>query len=140
MIEIFSNWIFVWFILFELNLIKFNPFFIIVIGIIVVSTSLLYLIYIKSNVYNMIKLFIINFFLKIIPLFIMIYYKQNTISYNDILFTIILFNVYIIILYMLNTDVYSIYLKLSKSYISNQKENKSDVSKLYDKIYDILIK
>ena len=139
MIEIFSNWIFVWFILFELNIIKYNPFIVILLGTILVLLSNVYLIYIQISLYNIIKLFIINFILKFIPLFIMIYYKQNTISYNDILFTIILCNMYLIVLYMLNTNVYAIYFKLSDNLMFD-KHNESFLSKIYDKIYETLIK
>ena len=139
MIEIFSNWIFVWFILFELNIIKYNPFIVILLGTILVLLSNVYLIYIQTSLYNIIKLFIINFIFKFIPLFIMIYYKQNTISYHDILFTIILCNMYLIVLYMLNTNVYAIYFRLSDNLMFD-KHNGSFLSKIYDKIYETLIK
>ena len=140
MIEIFSNWIFVWLILFELNLIKFNPFFIIVFAYMLSYIQLFYLYYKNVSTYNLLKFFLINVILKFIPIVILLYYKQNTISYDDILFTIILLNIYLIILYILDTNIYNIYNKIIISYVLNQKETKSDISKLYDKIYEILMK
>ena len=72
MIEIISNWFFVWFLLFIIGIIKENPLWFLIIGYIITFIQIFYLIYRKINNYNLIKFAIINFILKIIPIIIIL--------------------------------------------------------------------
>jgi len=89
---IFSYWIFIWFLLYYFRLINYNPFFAIIIGLIFNTLQLLGYLYYKN--YKKSILFIIgNFFLKIIPFYLI---KNKTIKQKDILFTIFLFVIFLI--------------------------------------------
>lgn len=87
---IFSYWIFVWWILYELNLTTANPKFIFILGIIHNFILLLIKIYKKSD--SVLPFIIINFFIKIIPLISLL---NTTIQYNDIIVSIYLFVIYL---------------------------------------------
>ena len=89
---IFSYWIFTWFLLYYFKLINYNPFFAIIIGLIFNTLQLLGYLYYKN--YKKSILFIIgNFFIKIIPFYLI---KNKTIKKKDILFTIFLFVIFVI--------------------------------------------
>ncbi len=88
---IFSYWIFVWWILYELNLTTVNPKFVIILGIIHNFILLLIKIYEKSD--SILPFIIINFFIKIIPIISLL---NTTIQYNDIIITVYLFLVYLV--------------------------------------------
>jgi len=88
---IFSYWIFVWWILYELNLTTANPKFVIILGIIHNFIFLLIKIYKKSD--SILPFIIINFCIKIIPIISLL---NTTIQYNDIIITVYLFLVYLV--------------------------------------------
>ena len=88
---IFSYWIFLWWIFYELNLVSVNPKFIIIIGIIHNIILLFTKIYKKSK--SVLPFIIINFCIKIIPIISLLH---TNIQYNDIIVTFYLFLVYLI--------------------------------------------
>jgi len=88
---IFSYWIFLWWILYEFNLVSANPKFIMILGIIHNFILLLIKIYKKSD--SVLPFIIINFFIKIIPIISLL---NTTIQYNDIIITVYLFLVYLV--------------------------------------------
>ena len=72
MIEILSYWFFLWFFLFIIGIIKQNPLWFLIIGYIITIFEFIYLIYKKTNNYNLIKFFIINILIKVIPVIIIL--------------------------------------------------------------------
>ena len=72
MIEIFSYWIFIWFILYYIGLIKYNPLFLLIIGYIFTLFELIFMIINKISKYNLIKFIIINIIIKFIPILLII--------------------------------------------------------------------
>ena len=87
---IFSYWIFLWWILYELNITTVNPKFIIILGIIHNLILLVFKLYGEQNVLSFI---IINLFIKIIPIITLL---NTQIQYNDIIFSIYLFLIYLL--------------------------------------------
>jgi len=91
---IFSYWIFIWFILYKINIIKFNPLLALLIALvqnlIVISLMFYYGTKTKLKILFTIGMFI----LKIIPIYILIKNKTR-ISTNDIKYFILLFLIYI---------------------------------------------
>jgi len=90
---IFSYWIFIWYILYILNLIHYSPkiFFIISIFFIIITT--IYMIYKNFSIKIIVTYIIINFIIKVIPLYTI---KNDKYNINDFLFGIFLFILYII--------------------------------------------
>lgn len=93
---VFSYWIFCWFIFYFYKLTSFSPLFALIAGII----ENIFLYYIRISKYDFIyriEFIIVNFFLKILPLYYIIVIQTNTrIKINDILATIILFLIYLL--------------------------------------------
>jgi hypothetical protein len=132
---VFSYWIFLWFILYELKLVKYSPKFIIIIGIIENLGLFSYFIYKKSSFYNIAKFIIINIFIKIIPLYLV---WKDKIIWNDIIASLVLFLIYLLWLVINNRSNYLFneYNKLIKGYINQKYKNKqSFLGYSYDFIY-----
>jgi hypothetical protein len=138
MIEIISYWFFVWFLLFIIGIIKENPLWFLIIGYILTFFEFLYLIYKKTNNYNLIKFLIINIIIKIIPIIIILFITSFSfqIKSNDIKFGISLIMIYIITLAVLNINPIKNYQKMINTYINNDNNYKTFISRLYDDIYN----
>ena len=133
---IFSNWIFIWFLLYWSGLIKYNPFFIFIMVFIICNLYLIYAYYYKKlNNYNIYKLLVLNFLFKFIPIMILILTKNNKFNINDILFSIVFFILYQIYLHINNTNMIDIYSILLEGFLSDNDIYKGQGSKLYDYIY-----
>jgi hypothetical protein len=101
--ELFSTWIFVWYILYILNIVHFSPKYWFIIALFVVGILAFY-IKIKMSII-VVGLFGI-IFLKGIPLFTI---RKDQCKLCDILFGIMLFIIYIIWLEYKNVDPIEIY-------------------------------
>ena len=133
---IFSYWIFLWFILYLLKIVPYNPKLIIILGIIEILFALIYLIVKNTSLRKITKFFIINIIIKIIPLLLI--YKDPLMK-KDIYATIILVLIYLIWMYINNVNVIKVYKKLSNYYL--EKKNLTSItytSQLYDKVYNKL--
>jgi hypothetical protein len=127
---VFSYWIFCWFIFYFYKLTSFSPLFALIIGII--ENSFLYYIRIsKHDLIYRIEFLIVNFFLKILPLYYIIVIQSNAkIKINDILATIILF------------IIYSLWIIINKQiYIKNNKliVNTQSATPIYNILKDLRI-
>lgn len=131
---LFSYWIFVWYLLYFFRITKYNPKFVLICGIIENIILLFFMIYYKTNL-NVIIFFIIGMFIiKIIPT----YTIWNTIiKRRDILFTFILFFIYIIWLYINNVSLYYVFNEI-KQVVFNKKNFPS--VELLLKIYNYFYK
>jgi len=136
MFEIFSYWIFVWFLLYYFKLTKYNPLTILIIGYIITLGEWLYLIFMGANNYNIIKFIIINVIIKIIP--ILLIYNSKT-TYKDLIIGLYIFLAYLLTMAIMKIDPYKIYKKILNTYIYDDNKYKSIISKMYDYIYIIII-
>lgn len=137
MIEIFSYWIFVWFILYYIGLTKYNPLFILIIGYIFTLFELIYLMISKISFYNLIKYFIINILIKFIPILLIIKFPLKF-NINDIYISISLLIIYFITMIILNKNPYEYYKMMINTYINDDNKYKTYISKFYDFIYKII--
>jgi hypothetical protein len=114
---LFSYWIFIWFILYEIKIVKYNPKFAFILGIIANIIELVAMIYFKNS-FLYIFLFIFLFcLLKIVPLSFLIHDK---ILLKDIYALFGLFLIYFIWL-----KINNISLRRESNTIANRiKENK----------------
>ena len=95
-IDIFSYWIFIWFILFYFEIIKYNPFYFLILGLL--SNVLQSLLYLYHNNYRKFVYFVIvNTIIKIIPLLLI---RKCVKTNQDFLFGIFLSLVYICYIYI----------------------------------------
>jgi len=139
MIEIFSNWIFVWFVLFYIGIIKANPLLFLCIGYVITVLEIFYLIANKTNSYNIKKFLIINVILKFIPILILITTREINIKnfkYDFIFGLFVLFSYIIITTFIFNINLINTYKKIFDSYINDDKKKRSHVSRFYDYIYE----
>ena len=128
---IFSYWICLWFILYLLKLVPYNPKLIIILGIIEITFSLIYVIVKKASLRKITKFFIINIIIKFIPL-LLIY--KDPIEKKDIYATVILVLIYLIWMYINDVNVIKVYKKLSNLYLSKSSSSGTYASKLYNKL------
>lgn len=135
--NLFSYWLFIWFILYYFKYVKSSPLLILIIAYIFTLGIIFYLIENKISKYNLIKNIIINGIIKLIPILLIIKIPI-IITQDDINTTIYLLLIYILIMLFTKTNPYIYYKNSINSYLNN--ENKTMLSYLYDKIYENIIK
>lgn len=148
---VFSYWIFTWFILYYFKIIKYSPLLFLLIA--TIQNFILFFIYIYNfiihnsyyNFFKLIAFIVINFFIKVLPLYYIIKIENNvktieeliklilSIKKEEILISLYLFIIYIIWLFINNVI-----------YIKNYKLNFNlDITKstpLYNIIYYLFTK
>ena len=116
---IFSYWLFFWFILYKLNIIIYNPYLGLIIGLIVNSYMfILFLIY--KNYYKAFLFFIVNFFIKIIPIYTL---RNTTIQKKDIYTLFILYSIYLIYKYLFDKNTKLFDFKININSYKNKSIN-----------------
>lgn len=137
---IFSYWVFVWFMLFVFKIIPYNPTFILVGSLGFTLLEVLYMLHSDASNYNTIKFIVINIILKSIPIMILWYLHKLKVSTNDIFFTITIFVIYNIYLFINGTNLLKIYKHILNVYIRNStnSNHKTLLSNTYDYLYSIL--
>lgn len=116
---VFSYWIFFWYILYALKLTIYSPKLIIGLGIIENFIMLLLMFYYKTKKDTIIKFIMINFFIKIVP-FYMVF--NNKIKLADVYATIILFIIYSLWVYLNGETIIEYHNKIFESLIYNKNE------------------
>ena len=86
-----SVWIFVWYLLYELGITLYNPKFLLTIAFILNTLMIFHMIYIKCNFSIIISFSIINFFIKVIPLWRL---RNTKTELKDAYGTVIMFILY----------------------------------------------
>jgi hypothetical protein len=94
---VFSYWIYVWFLLYFFQWIKYSPKFALILGLLDNIIMFLLMILFGTNMSTIINFVIINTIIKIIPLY---YLRKERIIIKDIYFTCILFLFFVIWIHM----------------------------------------
>jgi hypothetical protein len=95
---VFSYWVFVWYVLYLIGWIKYNPKLAFILGLIDNIIILTIMLYIGKTPINSILLFIAtNIIIKVVPLY---YLYKTQLKENDVYFTIDLFIFFCIWLYI----------------------------------------
>lgn len=89
---VFSYWIYIWYLLYELKITRFSPKFPLIIGLIDNIIMLLFMLLYGTHYKTILYFIIINIIIKIIPLYNL---KNDKIIIKDIYFTVILFVIFI---------------------------------------------
>ena len=105
--ELFSVWVFLWFVLYYLKLIKNSPKFWLILITIYAALSIIYMMYIQLKPIYILSVTMLMITSKIVPLYVIF---NDLIKINDILFGIGLGIVYLLWLTYKNVNVFTIYL------------------------------
>ena len=117
--NLFSYWLFIWFILYYFKYVKSSPLLILIIAYIFTLGIIFYLIENKISKYNLIKNIIINGIIKLIPILLIIKIPI-IITQDDINMTIYLLLIYILIMLFTKTNPYIYYKNSINSYLNNK--------------------
>jgi hypothetical protein len=131
-IEIFSYWIFIWFLLYYFKFTKYNPLLTLIVGYIITVGELIYLISQKTNKYNLIKFTVINIIIKVIPILLIYNHK---ITFKEFVVNFYIFLIYIITMAIMNINPANIYRKVLNTYIQDDNKYQSVFSKFYDYLF-----
>jgi hypothetical protein len=126
---VFSYWIFLWYLLYILQIVNYSPKFAIGLGIIENIILLCLMFYFGTNMSSIIIFLVINLFIKIIPYYTL---RKETIKIKNVLFSFILFIIYIIWLHINNKSL-SRNLKITYDSLIHGK-NKTPLMNLFHKI------
>ena len=115
---IFSYWIFVWYLLYISKIVTYNPKIFLFLGVIegmIVFCILLT----KIPLSSVIKYFIVISVIKFIPYFTI---RNRVIHYNDIVFSLFLFVIYHIWLFVNEKNMIGIYQNIYSSFVHNKQD------------------
>jgi hypothetical protein len=131
---IFSYWIFGWFILYFTRIISINPklWLIVAFWENIISVFVLFF---KSKMYVFIRFFIVNLLIKVLPLYLI---RNTKIHKTDIVYSVLIFVIYLLWLYINNFTIFTLYEIIYNSQIS-KTTNILPLSYVYDKIYHSLL-
>ena len=104
--ELFSTWIFIWFVLYYFKCVSYSPKFWIIFITTYALLSIMYMIYIQLNTSYIFVIIILTMISKLIPLYVI---KNDSMIIKDILLGFLLGILYLSWLYYLNEDVFTIY-------------------------------
>jgi len=90
---VFSYWIFMWYIFYIIDIVKYNPKWALTIGVIENIGALLLMIFYKNSIINIFLFCFINLFIKILPLWTL---RKSKYDINGIYSLIILFCIYLL--------------------------------------------
>ena len=94
----FSYWLLIWFILFMIGIIPYNPFIIFIFAAIY-NIYIITILISKGYTYKAFLYSIAMFIIKILPIIILIIYGYNTVGYMDINAFIFVWFIYIVYIY-----------------------------------------
>ena len=113
----FTGWVFIWFILYKLGYISYNPIITLYI-ITLITISFTIFLYIKNINFKIIVSYFISSILimKIIPILLL----KNEYSLKDIVFSIFLLTIFSLYIFIIkDTNIFDYYITLGK-YVENQ--------------------
>ena len=99
---VFSYWVLLWYILYELKVIQFNPEPALLLGILENIIYLFFMFFYRNSAINIALFIIINAAIKVIPLYRL---RNTTYGYKDIGFTVFLLILWTLWLKMNNVNI-----------------------------------
>jgi len=117
--KILSIWIIIYFLLYYLNITKYNPIILILLAVLF-QIILIFIIF-YYNKYNNINFNIIVLFIKLLMIYGLYYIKKINITAIDILFTILFIFTYLIYISLYNENIYDIYIDIINNNIDENK-------------------
>jgi hypothetical protein len=102
---LFSYWIFVWFVLYQFGFTSYNPKIALIIGLITNTGVLGLIIYFKNSFIYIFLFCLINFFIKVLPLWLL---RKSKYEWKDFYALIALFMIYLLWI-IINRDQFERY-------------------------------
>lgn len=116
---IFSYWLFFWFLLYKLNIVIYNPYLGLIIALIV--NSFMFILFLSyKNYYKAFLFVIINFIIKIIPIYLL---RNTSTQKKDIYALFILYNLYLIYKYLFDKNTKPFDFKINMNSYKNKSIN-----------------
>jgi len=140
MYELFSYWVLLWAFLFYIQIIKYNPIFILFFIYLISSLTYVYIYINNGKFYYLLKFIILNILLKFIFTILIANYYPIIFNINDIYFGIILIIIYLILMISLNKNPLNYYYYLIDMFINGINEKNSKYYLFMDKFYDDIYK
>lgn len=126
-IELFSHWIFIWFLLYYFNIINYNPVIYLLFAYLIIFITFAFIFLEGASIKNIIYFFIYNSIFKLIPMILIM--KFPLIIYiKDILFGIYLLIIYLIYMILVNKNPFDYY----KEYIEIFKNKEDNIKTFTD--------
>ena len=120
---IFSYWIFAWFLLYFFKVTKYNPKYLLLLGVFENLMTIILGLYYKTSIMYIVYFIFIIIIMKIIPLYLSWNNKNNFTSLrSDLTASICVFVLYSFWLYFNGTDVISIQRRIVNSIIEEKNE------------------
>jgi hypothetical protein len=104
--QLFSTWIFIWFLLYYFKCLSFSPKFWLLFVSVYATTSILYMIHLRLIPAYILITMVLAITSKIIPIYLI---KNDQMIIKDILFGFLIGIIYLLWLYYTNEDVFTIY-------------------------------
>jgi hypothetical protein len=115
---IFSYWLFLWSVLYILNIVNFNPLPLLIPAIFINLVELFIMFYYKNSTFHIIIFTILLIVMKLIPYLLI---RNNKVKRNDIIFSIFIYGIYIVWLYITGKNI----IDLLNEYIIRIKKDKA---------------
>ena len=106
--ELFSHWIFLWFLFYYFNIVPYNPLFPLIIAYIIILIVSYYIFLEGASIKNITYFLIYNSIIKLVPIVLII--KTPVILYlKDVLFGLFLMGIYMIYMIINNKNPFDYY-------------------------------
>jgi hypothetical protein len=116
---IFYYWIFIWFLLYWFKITKYNPKFLLILGILENLLTIGLTVYYKTNVFYIIYFIVVLFFMKVLPLYLVWNNKNNI---RDLKRSVLIYIFYNFWLKYNKTDFLTIHKSILRSIIGEKNE------------------
>lgn len=115
-----SVWIFVFFLMYYANISYFNPIILLIIATILVISSVVFVYLETKNLYYSFKFSLVNFFIKIIPIYLII---DRPVYFHDVVISVVMcFLYYVYTTYYKQFNVYEFYMQMPNDFIKQTVE------------------
>jgi hypothetical protein len=104
--QLFSTWIFIWFVLYYFKLIPYSPKFWLFFITVYAIASIIYMIYLQLIPSYIFIIMLVAIISKIFPIYLI---KNDKMIIKDIVFGFLLGIIYLLWLYYTNEDIFTIY-------------------------------
>lgn len=115
--ELFSNWIVLWYIFYYIGIIPYSPKLAIMISLFHNIILLILMIINRVRIISFIQFFFLVFITKVIPFILLI---NVSLKVDDVIFTLIIFNIYLVWIRMNGKDMYDIIVKSKNSMVGDK--------------------
>lgn len=115
---IFSYWLFIWTVLYILNIVNINPLPLLIPAILINLVEIFIMFYYKNSTFHIIIFITLFIVMKLIPYYII---HNDKIKRNDIIFSISIYGIYLLWLYITGKNI----IDLLKEYMIRIQKNRA---------------